>query len=842
LREVRLLGPDDFFGAPVVTYYGPGEMDASGNTTPIDTIARESANGVITHIGYDPETLQAKSLKTTLPGAENPVQNLTYSYYDSGDIKTIIDNEDSTRTQNFNYDANFRLTSATGIYGNLTYQYSAEGNLTQKGSLGIKYGNQCATPGPVGAACEDTSGNVYKYDLNGNMINRKGRDLIYDAEDRLIEIQAGGVVKQKYIYDHSGSRVVKKREDGTVVYNVDGLYEILVKPGSPLVYRTKYIYGAEGDLAAQITREGILEHVQAASAKIVELASAGFVTKLFVKTKETIGKHFAQTRTPVVLYLIIILIAALILAFIKTNFKLYPFRFVNENGARGPTAIVLIFAFSLAILGPACQGQASGEVEPVSWIDLPVGGYVDIPDVGQDPGTNNDTALNGQPTIGAFFLHPNHQGSTSLITDAYGALVSEIHYKPYGEIYRPASNGEDISRNKYTGQQEDVESELMYYGSRFYDPAIGRFISADTIIDSGAGNMGFNRYMYVAGNPVNYTDPSGHFLVTAIIIGAIVGAVVGGTHGQVFNQQAWENFDGESALLGAVIGAVSAVAGWAVGTAVIGTGGAGAPILGHALGSATSGTVNNGLMAAVNGGDIGEAMKVGFTSGLLGGFVSGGFLLSGVPIMSASTIANAAGGSVSGFVGAAMTGGDVGIAALAGFGWGFGSAWASGILNRELMTDGVIRDNKAMIKTGEKDANGNDVYEPVKKGAIVGLKSVKGDRLAWLWSTLVGGYSHASTVGDDQGSLYQYGTKNPYNMSGRGFKILGYTNTPLDLTATRLHPNYTSYKRTPTGVYNSMTNNCTTTLSQGYGLPNMWTPYNVHSYYNYTNSAFWQPW
>ena len=535
LREVRLLGPGQFFGAPVVTYYGPGETDSTNKEIPVYTIARESGNGVITHIGYDPETLQAKSLKTTL-AANVIAQNLTYEYYDSGDIKTITDNVDATRTQNFVYDANFRLTSATGIYGNLTYQYSAEGNLMQKGALGLTYyGDKdinnnplCVGAGPINAVCEDTSGNVYKYDLNGNMIQRKGRDLIYDAEDRLIEIQAGGVVKQKYIYDHTGSRVVKKREDGTVTYNVDGMYEVLIKADGITEYHTKYIYGAEGDLAAQITRDSstvTLAQVQEQSLKIVEFASAGLITKLFINTKETIGKHFSETRTPVVLYLLIILIAALIFAFIKTNIKLYPFRFANENGARGPTAIVLIFAFSLVMLGPACQGQAEAQVEEASWIGLPVGGYVGMPDVGQAPGTNNDTTLNGQVTIGAFFLHPNHQGSTSLITDANGNLVSEIHYKPYGEVYRPASSGPDIAKYKYTAQEEDPESELMYYQARYYDPAIGRFISADTIIDPGAGNMGFNRYMYVAGNPVNYTDPSGH---AVFLIGLGIAMLIGG--------------------------------------------------------------------------------------------------------------------------------------------------------------------------------------------------------------------------------------------------------------------------------------------------------------------------
>jgi len=49
----------------------------------------------------------------------------------------------------------------------------------------------------------------------------------------------------------------------------------------------------------------------------------------------------------------------------------------------------------------------------------------------------------------------------------------------------------------------------MDYGARHYDAALGRFVSADTIVP-GVGSQAQNRYMYVNGNPVACTDPSGH--------------------------------------------------------------------------------------------------------------------------------------------------------------------------------------------------------------------------------------------------------------------------------------------------------------------------------------------
>jgi len=49
---------------------------------------------------------------------------------------------------------------------------------------------------------------------------------------------------------------------------------------------------------------------------------------------------------------------------------------------------------------------------------------------------------------------------------------------------------------------------LDYYGARYYDPMLGQFTYADTLLD------GLNRYGYVGGNPTTATDPSGHMLWT----------------------------------------------------------------------------------------------------------------------------------------------------------------------------------------------------------------------------------------------------------------------------------------------------------------------------------------
>jgi RHS repeat-associated protein len=105
----------------------------------------------------------------------------------------------------------------------------------------------------------------------------------------------------------------------------------------------------------------------------------------------------------------------------------------------------------------------------------------------------------------------------TMITDGRGNVIaggnnggkSHISYKPYGDIHRTDSSGPDITRFKYTGQEEDRESGLLYYKARYYDPMIGRFLQADSIV-MPQSSFGMNRYMYVEGNPVRWSDRSGH--------------------------------------------------------------------------------------------------------------------------------------------------------------------------------------------------------------------------------------------------------------------------------------------------------------------------------------------
>ncbi len=107
-----------------------------------------------------------------------------------------------------------------------------------------------------------------------------------------------------------------------------------------------------------------------------------------------------------------------------------------------------------------------------------------------------------------YYLHGDHLGSTSVASNGAGVAHARRWYHPYGS--QRAAAGDLPTDLRFTGQREDAGFGLYDYHARFYDPALGRFISADTIVPDPANPQDFNRYAYVRNNPLKYVDPSGH--------------------------------------------------------------------------------------------------------------------------------------------------------------------------------------------------------------------------------------------------------------------------------------------------------------------------------------------
>lgn len=172
---------------------------------------------------------------------------------------------------------------------------------------------------------------------------------------------------------------------------------------------------------------------------------------------------------------------------------------------------------------------------------------------------------NGQriATIGAsgsvYYYHTDHLGSSSVITDSFGAKVQAVTYFPYGATRTNISTANpaiDVAY-KYTGKELDTSTNLYYYDARYYDPTLARFLTADTTEPSLAQPQDLNHFSYVRNNPFKYVDPSGNTpLLVAPVVSGTYGAIAGGTSGFIGGYQQGMT----QAIVGGIGGAIAGAA------------------------------------------------------------------------------------------------------------------------------------------------------------------------------------------------------------------------------------------------------------------------------------------
>ncbi len=181
-----------------------------------------------------------------------------------------------------------------------------------------------------------------------------------------------------------------------------------------------------------------------------------------------------------------------------------------------------------------------------------------------------------------YLFTKNLQGDIIGIYDEEGKLVAEYTYNAWGEhtvTNHTSANIGNINPFRYRGYFYDNETGYYYLNTRYYNPQIKRFISADNINYLGAnGDLNaYNLYAYCSNNPVMYVDPNGNIAIsTAILIGAIVGVGVGGLIGGIvaYNSAKGTGASGAELAYETAVGVAKGVAIGAVAGALIGaTGG-----------------------------------------------------------------------------------------------------------------------------------------------------------------------------------------------------------------------------------------------------------------------------
>ena len=165
------------------------------------------------------------------------------------------------------------------------------------------------------------------------------------------------------------------------------------------------------------------------------------------------------------------------------------------------------------------------------------------------------------------YIHNDLLGSPAAATNATGAVIWREEYSGYGERLKNEA-GATANKVWYTSRHQDEETGLVYMGARYYDPALGRFLSVDLVGFNEQNSHSFNRYSYANDNPYRFKDPDGRLAAEAVLTGLFfVGGAV-----YVANCEGCKQSAGRA--LGAVGDAIRGLRNWALNESAEGDAGA----------------------------------------------------------------------------------------------------------------------------------------------------------------------------------------------------------------------------------------------------------------------------
>jgi RHS repeat-associated protein len=231
----------------------------------------------------------------------------------------------------------------------------------------------------------------------------------------------------------------------------------------------------------------------------------------------------------------------------------------------------------------------------------------------------------GRVEVRTSWVLGDHLGSTEVVTDGSGAVLERLSFDAFG-LKRNAETWADLpvgsvqprsgyTRQGYTGHEQLESVGLIHMGGRVYDPMLGRFTSADPVVQAPENLQSHNRYSYCVNNPLSLTDPSGYSWLSKGFkkIGNFFSKAAKKI-GRWFKQN-WRQ------VVVVVVAIVVACVTYGYGLSLVG--GANATFAAKAAvvtaSGAASGATRGGLSAALYGGSASDIFKASLRGAVVGG-------------------------------------------------------------------------------------------------------------------------------------------------------------------------------------------------------------------------------
>ncbi len=396
--------------------------------------------------------------------APDGVRAVSYTYYDNDLRHTMIT---PAGTITYGYDALDRLTSVSNQSAVTSYQYDPVGFLVEKDlPNGVK--------------------TIYTPNVRNELTNITSKD-------------ASNTVLQSFAYelDNAGNRKSVTEAGGTITWTYDKLYRLTdeVRPG----VNTHFAYDAAGNRDSMTVNGVTTDYTYN---NLDQLISAGSVTYDYD------GRGNLEQITN------------------GSQITNYTWDAADRlTTVHGPSSVV---EFAYDADGRRIKQTAGAQTTNYLWDEASTYGDVVLETDGSGATLASyvldDRGIVSQSRSGItnYYLQDG-QGSTRALTNVAGTVTDTYSYTAFGELFN--QTGSTANSYLYTGQQFDALTGLYDLRARYYDPAVGRFLSQDTYPVNFSNPVELNRYGYTANNPINLTDPTGQ---SAMAEYAIIGALMGG--------------------------------------------------------------------------------------------------------------------------------------------------------------------------------------------------------------------------------------------------------------------------------------------------------------------------
>lgn len=437
-------------------------------------LTRESGNGVTRAYTYNAQG-QVATLTETIPGAT--AKTFTYTYDRFGRLSTQL-YPDGLKVQQL-YDADgvhaqtlditdedaikvlWALGESMDAAGNYRYRWFGNGVATDYETDARSGRLTGITTGKVGTSLNTLTGNIQKlgfsWDSHGNLQSRSSA-----------RTNAAGTTQENlsesFIYDDLNRLVTVTTWSGSTTATVG------------------YDYDDHGNLTRN--RLGTLAYAQTNGASLYGVTAAGGNSYRYdaYGNVTTLGSRTAQYDV-----------------FNK------PTRIGNTQFVYGPTHEKV-----KTISGGTTTYHYAG------------GSYLE---------ESSGTSLTSKAYVGGYYLHEttagtttehylhfDHLGSVEAISDADGNFVSRMSFDAFGNrrnanwtaLAAPPTTNAFATDWGFTGHDMVDAESVIHMGGRVYDPTIGRFLSADLYVQAPDNSQSYNRYSYVANNPLSRIDPTGY--------------------------------------------------------------------------------------------------------------------------------------------------------------------------------------------------------------------------------------------------------------------------------------------------------------------------------------------